>query len=46
MLICPKVRSKEDGEGQFIIWTGILTDWELAKPIETGRSLHANRVVR
>ncbi|KAI1781857.1 hypothetical protein LXA43DRAFT_593685 [Ganoderma leucocontextum] len=50
MLIYPNVRLEDDGKGESMVWTGILTDWELAKPIdvpeETPRSLQANRVVR
>ncbi|PIL32476.1 hypothetical protein GSI_05179 [Ganoderma sinense ZZ0214-1] len=44
MLIYPKVRPDEGGKGQSMCWTGILTDWELAKPVDTPRPMQANRV--
>ncbi|KAM5541531.1 hypothetical protein V8D89_004721 [Ganoderma adspersum] len=44
ILIYPKVRLDEDGKGQSIVWTGMLTDWEFAKPMETERSSEANQV--
>ncbi|PIL32469.1 hypothetical protein GSI_05171 [Ganoderma sinense ZZ0214-1] len=44
VLIYPKVRSDEDGKGLCMVWTGLLTDWELAKHIDTEGSLQANRI--
>ncbi|PIL32475.1 hypothetical protein GSI_05178 [Ganoderma sinense ZZ0214-1] len=38
------IRPDEDGKSRSMVWTGILADWELAKPIDTGRSLQAHRV--
>ena len=46
ILIYPKVRLDDDGKSRSIVWTGMLTDWEFAKPMETERLLEANQVVR
>ena len=46
ILIYPKVRLGEDGKSRSVVWTGMLTDWEFAKPMETERLSEANQVVR
>ncbi|KAI1788211.1 hypothetical protein LXA43DRAFT_648708 [Ganoderma leucocontextum] len=33
MLIYPKVRRDEDTQKCSIVWTGLLTDWELSRPV-------------
>ncbi|TBU36903.1 hypothetical protein BD309DRAFT_995378 [Dichomitus squalens] len=33
ILIYPKVRRDEDGQNPSLVWSGILSDWELSKPV-------------
>ncbi|EJF59459.1 hypothetical protein DICSQDRAFT_17506, partial [Dichomitus squalens LYAD-421 SS1] len=33
ILIYPKVRCDEDGQNPSLVWSGILSDWELSKPV-------------
>ncbi|KAI1782104.1 hypothetical protein LXA43DRAFT_957881 [Ganoderma leucocontextum] len=35
ILIYPRVRRDKDGENPQMVWSGVLADWELAKPIDT-----------
>ena len=34
ILIYPQVRHDNEGDKAAIVWTGLLCDWELAKPID------------
>ncbi|TBU37384.1 hypothetical protein BD309DRAFT_995132 [Dichomitus squalens] len=34
ILIYPKVRCRKAGKKRSLVWTGILSDWELSKPVE------------
>ncbi|EJF60929.1 hypothetical protein DICSQDRAFT_170785 [Dichomitus squalens LYAD-421 SS1] len=38
ILIYPRVRHGKDGTKRAIVWTGILCDWELAKPVDDQRA--------
>ena len=40
ILIYPKVKRDSDGNDPVLIWTGILTDWELSKPLDTHEAAH------
>ncbi|TBU23670.1 hypothetical protein BD311DRAFT_868640 [Dichomitus squalens] len=35
ILIYPKIKRDQEGNNPLLIWTGILTDWELAKPVDS-----------
>ena len=49
ILIYPKVKRDSEGNDPVLIWTGILTDWELSKPLDTHeaayRATQADRMV-
>ncbi|TBU40884.1 hypothetical protein BD309DRAFT_992772 [Dichomitus squalens] len=38
ILIYPRVRHGKDGTKHAIVWTGMLCDWELAKPVDDQRA--------
>ncbi|PIL32481.1 hypothetical protein GSI_05184 [Ganoderma sinense ZZ0214-1] len=48
ILICPKIRRDKNGENPMVVWTGILSDWELSKPVDTqdtaSRATQADRM--
>ncbi|PIL27023.1 hypothetical protein GSI_10162 [Ganoderma sinense ZZ0214-1] len=44
ILICPKILRQRDGKKRSIMWTGILSDWELSKPVDTHEA--ASRATR
>ncbi|KAI1781850.1 hypothetical protein LXA43DRAFT_1054317 [Ganoderma leucocontextum] len=35
ILICPTIRRDPTGKNPMVVWTGILSDWELSKPVDT-----------
>ncbi len=48
-MIYPKAKSNDDGSAS-MVWTGILTDWELSRPVEDqkvpSKATQAVRLVR
>ncbi len=50
ILICPKILRQRDGAKRSIMWTGILIDCELSKPVDThdaaSRATRAHRMVQ
>ncbi|KAM5541549.1 hypothetical protein V8D89_004739 [Ganoderma adspersum] len=41
ILLYPQVQHNDDSDKAAIVWTGLLCDWELAKPVDHRRSLSA-----
>ncbi|KAM5541563.1 hypothetical protein V8D89_004753 [Ganoderma adspersum] len=35
ILICPKIRRDRKGTNTMVVWTGILSDWELSKAVDS-----------
>ncbi|KAM5541551.1 hypothetical protein V8D89_004741 [Ganoderma adspersum] len=34
VLILPKIRRDKDGNNPMVVWTGVLSDWELSRPVD------------
>ena len=50
ILIYPRVRRDRNGRNPQMVWSGLLSDWELAKPIDTveaaSKATQEERMVR